>query len=251
MAGSVAVLPDGLRLWVDAADRHIADHAIAGRYEPNELDFVRRAVRPGAHVLDIGAHIGIFTVRMASLVGSGGSVTAIEPLPRHVASLRRSLAASGLAERVHVVRAAAADVSGTRELIVAAPGLASANAWLRPATFAAPADATTLRVATVRVDDVVVRRPISLVRLDVEGAEGLALQGAAGVLDRDRPSVLAELHPHLLPHVSGMDARDCLEFMAGRGYRCHRLGAGVPGAEITDVPETTVASVIFVPAGRR
>ena len=251
MAGSVAVLPDGLRLWVDTTDRHIAGHAIAGRYELNELDFVRRAVRPGGHVLDVGAHIGIFTVRMASLVGPGGSVTAIEPLPRHVGSLRRSLAASGLAGRVRVVRAAATDVSGTRELIVAAPGLASANAWLRPAALASAPDATTLRVATVRVDDVVVRRPISFVRLDVEGAEGLALHGASEILTRDRPSVLAELHPHLLPHVSDMDARDCLEFMAGLGYRCHRLAAGVPGAEITDVPEMAVASVIFLPADRR
>ncbi len=247
MAGSVAVLPDGLRLWVEPPDRRIASHVLANRYERNELDFIHRAVRPGAHVLDAGAHIGIYTVRMASLVGSRGSVTAIEPHPRHAECLALSLEANGLTERVRLVRAAATDASGERDLVAGGPGLESANAWLPPTGRAALRGETLVQVSTVRVDDLAFDRPLSFVRLDVEGAEGLALRGAAGVLASDRPVVLAELHPHLLALVSGMDAGECISLMAGIGYRCHMLAAGVPGPRIVDVPGNSVTSVIFVP----
>src|SRR6185295_2844892 len=63
-----------LRLFVDTSDVVIGWGIIRGKYELDELDFVRRTVGPGQTVLDIGANIGLFTVTMASLTGPTGRV---------------------------------------------------------------------------------------------------------------------------------------------------------------------------------
>jgi hypothetical protein len=59
--------------------------------------------------------------------------------------------------------------------------------------------------------------------------------------------ILSELHPWQLTQVTGITAAAFIGEMAGRGYRCHLLGAGVIGDEIHDAPSNGVTSVVFVP----
>ena len=244
MTAVVCRLVDGLLLSVgepgDALTRAIAED----RFELNERDFIASTVRPGRHVLDIGAHLGAHTLRLAALTAPDGTVTAIEPCRRHLVLLTESLALNHFERRVTVVHAAACDVAGVRELIVSAPGLATCNAWLRPSGYA-ESGASYDRVPTVRVDDLVMPRPISFIKLDAEGAEGLILSGARALLAHDRPVMLVDLHPHLLPLVSGTTPRQVIDEMAGLGYRCRLLGAGVEGALIDDLPSSAVTPVVF------
>jgi FkbM family methyltransferase len=248
MTGRVGALPDGLRLWIEPEDEEFAGPALDDRFELNELDYIRSTVGSGAHVIDLGAHIGAYTVRLASLVGPGGSVTAVEPRRRHVRSLRRSLRASGLLARVRIVEAAAAEAAGSRELIVSGPGLASCHAWLRPRGLPPGLHEGAERVETVALDGLRLPRPISFIRMDIEGAEDLALAGARGLLAADRPIVLVELHPHLLPLVSLVEPSECIAGMARLGYTCRLLGAGRPGAAVTDPPSRAITSVVFLPS---
>ena len=65
----------------------------------------------------------------------------------------------------------------------------------------------------VALDDYSVRRPVALIRIDVEGAEPQAMRGAERLLREDRPVILSELHPYQLQAVSGVDAEAYLEQM--------------------------------------
>src|SRR5262245_31410943 len=65
----IAELDDGLRLFVDLSDHAIGLPIVRRQYEQNELAFARATVRPGDHVLDLGAHLGFFAVHLASWVG--------------------------------------------------------------------------------------------------------------------------------------------------------------------------------------
>ena len=109
-------IAEGLRLWIDLSDHAIGINILRGRYELNELDFIRRTVRPGQHVVDCGAHIGYFAMHLAEAVGPAGSVTAFEPfdaqrrVPRTVDSrepLRGSRPARTLGRRRRARLAAA------------------------------------------------------------------------------------------------------------------------------------------------
>lgn len=64
---------------------------------------------------------------------------------------------------------------------------------------------------------------VDFIRMDIEGAEGLALAGAAAILDRDHPHVLIEIHPPMLESRFGGSGEAVLEIFLGRGYRMFAL----------------------------
>src|ERR1700674_193031 len=76
-----------------------------GIYEPIETEIVKREVRSGEVVLDIGAHIGYYTLLFARLVGESGRVFAFEPDPANFAILSSNVAVNAY-ENVTLIRSA-------------------------------------------------------------------------------------------------------------------------------------------------
>ena len=101
-------------LYIYAPLRRARGYA-AGTYEPHVLAAIENTLRPGMLALDIGAHLGYFTLVMASLVGPAGQVFAFEPQPAPAAALRRSLSRNRLS-RVQVIPLAAGDQTGPAAL---------------------------------------------------------------------------------------------------------------------------------------
>src|SRR4029450_8092682 len=87
----------GSRMIVNTDDLIGRVLAIAGVWEPNVTAAFRRTLAPGDVCLDIGAHIGYYTLLAARLVGPEGHVHAFEPAP---ASFRR-LRANRQLNRLH------------------------------------------------------------------------------------------------------------------------------------------------------
>ena len=234
-------LEDGLVLFAPRGDSAVVDPILEARYELNELDFVCASVRPGDAVVDLGAHIGAYALRLARLVGPSGHVTAVEPSRTHVELLRQSVAANGFGSWTDVVHSAASNVNANGWLRHPSPGSSSAHSWLdeRPAN-----DGESVR--TIRIDELV-DGTLHFIKADVEGAEGLALRGARGILKRDRPTLLVELHPRLLPVVSGETPASLIAWLCAFGYECRLLGAGRPGEPISDTPSNGVTSAVFLP----
>lgn len=242
----VTEIAEGVRLWVDLADHAIGLNIVRGRYELNELQFIRRTLRPGQHAVDCGAHVGFFAMHMAAIVGPTGSVTALEPFAANAECLERSIAENRFESRVRLVRAATGQADGALPLVYAPNTINSGGAFLQTAG-PPPAGHATVQVPVVALDAVDLPRPVAFIKADIEGAEPLAFRGADRLLRQDRPVVLSELHPWQLGRVAGVTAAEFIGEMAGRGYRCHLLGAGVLGEEIHDAPSDGVTSVVFVP----
>lgn len=242
VSGAVAVtLADGVMLFAPRGDAAVVQPILDDHYELNELDFVRATVKPGDAVVDLGAHIGAYTLRLARLVGASGHVTAVEACRAHVDCLQKSVAANHVEPWTRVVRAAASNVSGSAWLRHPPGGSSLAHCWLGERE----ADQGEL-VQTVRLDDVM-ERPVQFIKVDVEGAEGLALRGAVRTIERSHPTLLVELHPHLLPVVSGETPASLIAWAVAFGYECRLLGAGRPGELISDTPSNGVTSAVFLP----
>lgn len=239
-------LEGGVRLVIDLADHAIGLNILRGRFELNELDFVRRMLKPGQHVLDIGAHIGLFAMHMAAIVGPSGSVHAFEPFAENADCLERSVRENRFQDRVVVERKAVGRQSGTAALLFAPYSLNTGGAFLARDGVSLPGHETR-PVATIALDEYPLRRPVSFVKIDVEGAEPLAIAGAQRMLREDRPVVLSELHPLQLDRVSNASPAAFVDQMRELGYRCYLLGAGVAGEEIAHLPSSGVTSVVFVP----
>ena len=91
---------------------------------------------------------------------------------------------------------------------------------------------------------------VDFIRMDIEGAEQRALEGAQGVIDRDKPHVLLEIHPKMLASRFGGSADAVVDVFRSRGYRMFALN-GDRLEERTDVvPDLDWKDYFFVHPSR-
>ena len=237
-----------LRLFVDLADHAIGLPIVRDQFEQSELAFVRRTIRTGDHVLDIGAHIGFFAIHMAALVGPAGSVTAFEPFDENAELLERSVRENRFDGRLRVERAAVGRTDGRAQLAFAAETLNSGGAFV--VNGAPPNGHVTRSVRMVALDEMALARPIAFMKMDVEGAEPLVVEGAATLIAQDRPIVLSELHTEQLARVSQISPDQFLARMRALQYRAFRVHGGTRGEEISTAPAEPLCSIALVPRER-
>jgi FkbM family methyltransferase len=240
------IAPD-VRLLIDLSDHAIGLNILRGQYEQDEIRFVRGLLKPGDTAIDVGGHIGFFTMQMAAQVGPSGRVYAFEPLDSNADLLERSIAENGFGDRVRFQRAAAGDAPGTATLTFPVETLNSGGAYLLRDGTAPLTGNRTRVVPLVALDALDLRRPVRFIKMDVEGAEPQVLRGAARILAGDRPVILSELHPTQLERASGITAAQFLAQIAAFGYRAHRLEHGGIGAPVDAAPDAALVSVVLVP----
>ena len=203
--------PAGFTILVRPTDASVGAAVAGGAlHEPHVTAAFERRLRPGLRVIDIGANIGWFTLLAASRVGAAGQVIAVEPDRGNAGMLEASRRANGF-ENVLLLPVAAGRVSGAVAIYKA-----YSNAATAPLDTVDPLQADL--VPAIRLDDVV-DGPIGLIKADVEGAEPLALGGLERTLRRDRPVVICEFAPGMMPGVSGTDGRQYVAWLIALGYR--------------------------------
>src|SRR5471032_427375 len=237
----------GVRLFIDLSDHVIGLNILRGRYEQEEIRFVRRELKPGDSAIDVGGHIGFFTMHMAAAVGPEGRVYAFEPLDANASLLERSIAENGFGDRVLFQRAAVGATPGIATLTFPVETLNSGGAYLLRDGSAPLAGNQKKEVPVVALDALELRRPVRFIKMDVEGAEPQVLRGAARILAEDKPVILSELHPTQLERASGVTAGEFLAQIAALGYRAHRIEKGAIGAPIDQAPADALVSVVLVP----
>lgn len=184
------------------------------RIDPVLVAQAERYVRPGAVVWDAGANVGLFAFAAAAIAGPGGHVVAFEP-DRWLAKLLRRSAARQPASsaRVEVLPHAIAGANGMRTLHIARRSR-SANFLAEYADlvpFITNGAAETHTVMAITLDAALGFLPApDLVKIDVEGAEVEALEGATRLLATVRPVVLCEVFG---PHMAAVTA-----LLRGHGY---------------------------------
>jgi FkbM family methyltransferase len=176
-------------LTIHLYDRESFHHALPVWYRGDaEATIVQRLVEPGRSYIDAGASFGVYALYAA--MNPEVTVCAIEPQPHLIEAIQRSARANAM-RNLNVVEAAVAQEDGSTDLIVHRGGSGSAS--VDPGRD--PPSARRVRVRAVTLDSVVAAHglaPVGLLKLDVENAETIALQGARELLARDAPFLLFE-----------------------------------------------------------
>src|SRR5580765_1948024 len=153
-------LDSGVRLFVDLSDHVIGLSIVRGRYEPDEVRLARGVLRPGDVAVDVGAHIGFFTMQMAAAVGATGRVYAFEPFDANADLLERSLVENAFGDRVLFRRAAVGAAPGRAALTFPVETLNSGGAYLLRGGTAPLAGNQTRDVPVVALDEAALTRPV-------------------------------------------------------------------------------------------
>ena len=149
-------------------------------YEEDLIAFLFHTAMPGMRLLDVGAHAGNHTVFFAKVCGL--PVTAIEPVPYLADHLEANLQLNGCEERVTLHRCGAWDRRGRASIISPATGN-SGTASLHPDQDGS--------VALLTLDELV-PEPVSIVKIDVEGAEAAVIAGARRIIRSCKPIMIVE-----------------------------------------------------------
>jgi FkbM family methyltransferase len=187
-------IPDGLGsgLWMHADPRFDLGYA-NGDYEPWIQDLLKSELRPGDCYYDVGAHTGFFSMIASRFVGPSGRILAFEPDPDNAAGLRANVARNDMTQ-VTVVEAAVWSAPGKLTFERASD---ASNRTQGRVTASVDSRLARISVSAIRLDDLALeaRYPAPhLIKMDVEGAEWGALQGASRLLREARPKLLCEVH---------------------------------------------------------
>lgn len=191
--------------------------AICRAYEPAMTRYLSSAIQPGMVVVDIGAHIGFFSLLASDRVGSAGKVIAFEPNARNYGRLLTNIALNGRVN-IEARSVALADTAGERAFTGAEDTAFSSLAR---------SDTTGTTVVPVSTLD----RELSaihgghcdLVKIDIEGAELLALRGMKQTLSANpHIRLVIEVHPPLISELGGT-ANELITRLREHGFSLYKL----------------------------
>jgi FkbM family methyltransferase len=168
---------------------HFRHQARVGTLDAGEPEYDRLAewITDGDWVVDVGANVGHYTVRLSQLVGARGRVIAFEPVLDTFELLASNVAAAG-ARNVSLFNTAVS--AQTAAMGMAMPRFDSGlkNYYMAALT---PKDSE-FQVLTMTLDSIDLPTRVALVKIDVEGHELQALQGMQSLLRRDHPRLIIE-----------------------------------------------------------
>lgn len=178
------VLPDAaFSFWITNADS-ASWYPQRGWDTVGEFRELRRLVRPGDRVLEIGTHHGFTAMLLANFAGGQGFVLGVEAYAPNVIVAQAQVALNGYGARMKIVHAAGAESSGGKVSL-----FGNHNSSVVPASAG-----VTDEVSTVTGDELDERYgPFDVIKIDVEGFEEKVLRGCRKLLAR-RPRVALELH---------------------------------------------------------
>ncbi len=163
-------------------------------FEKGERRFVWRFLRPGMTVLDIGAHVGLYSLIAAKRVGPDGVVIAFEPSPREYRRLRLHLWLNRI-RNVRTEPIAVSDEDGETTFWIVEGWSTGGNSLRNPVHFGEPTKP--IQVPTTRLDTYLNQRnlkKVDFIKMDVEGSELQILRGAHELLTRiPRPVMMLEM----------------------------------------------------------
>lgn len=186
----------GHKMYLDSND-HLS-LSIFDVYEPLETNLVKKEIHEGNSVIDIGSDIGYYTLIFAKLVGENGTVFAFEPQDSSFSLTKKNL-----------------EINGYKNYVL--ENKLVSNKTEKVKFFSKWKDA-------IRLDDYFnYSKNIDFIKMDIEGAEALAIDGMTRILEENsKIKLMTEFHPNELKKF-GTTPEDYLEKLRSFGFKIYHI----------------------------
>ena len=189
-------------------------------YEPNQTEIVKKYVHEGDIVIDIGAHVGYYTLLMAQLVGENGKVYSFEPDPVNFQLLKKSVEINGF-ENVVLIQKAVSNITDKVKLF-----LGDDDSAINRIYDAKLGDAKeSIDVESVTIDEYFKEDDelVNFIKIDSEGSEVKIINGMKQFLSRNQELVMmTEFFPFLIKK-SGDEPNQYLKSLEKSGFSLYNI----------------------------
>jgi FkbM family methyltransferase len=226
------------------------DFASGRLYESETSNFIGSLLQPGDTFVDIGAHVGYFSMLAAALVGPGGTVYSFEPDATNYAHLLEHIELNRCTQ-IRPMHMAVGANPGIAEFFVNADNDGGHALWevgRHPFNERSRQTPMTRKVYVTSLDHLLGTTDLGRLRaikIDAEGAEFAILVGARGLLSRYRvPFIIAEINRFGL---ESMGASELIlrNLMSELGYETWLLQPGQSFAQKLSPGETPDTNAVF------
>ncbi len=238
----------GLSIWGEA-------------YERNISRYLEKRLRPGDTFIDVGANIGFFTLLAAKYVGPTGRVIAFEPDAQNLNILKKNIEINEY-KNITVVPMALSDHEGTISFFVSSHNAGDHTIYDRQEKIQelrnvneldprgaydqhTPEDPRKEIVIEATTLDAYLEKEVlvpHIIKIDVQGAEGLVLKGMKQTLSLPEVEIISEFWPAGMK-MGGVSANECLRIIKNSGfsfYEMQKLGNLLEKTEQELIKEYTV-----------
>jgi FkbM family methyltransferase len=227
---ALTYLRSGQKIFVDTRSVDIGTHLmLGGWWESNYATAFCNLLKPGDIMLDIGANHGFYSLIAAPRIAPGGHVYAFEPRKTFYDLIMASVSVNGLGDIVSVANLALSDSDG--DVTMAFDRYWSGGSHIevggpQGADSQTPTVLERESVKCVSLDNYLGGKlaKVDVIKMDIEGAEGLALKGMSKIIDRSRNlKIMMEFCPAMLAGFE-CDANFVVQFLESRGFMCWEIG---------------------------
>lgn len=243
-------LGNGMKIqvpWNDFIGSSILAH---GYHEPETVRLIEQLLKPGMVFFDVGAHIGQYTLVAGRLVGNVGQVHSFEPDPETFRCLSNNVWLNRLTN-VSLNQLGLNNEKGSQKLYLASAEGTGCNSMAPPSTNYS--SGRTLDIVCTTLDEYVDSKKITrvdLMKMDVEGAELLALRGGDTLLGSGNKPIMILEFEEARQQAFGNSTRALYDFFRERGYRLYSLNNGTAKAYAPSPQDPPSLNVLAVPEGK-
>jgi FkbM family methyltransferase len=206
---SVRTNINGIDCIIASDDNYLND--IKGKFEPDMVRLFDSLIKPSDTVFDIGANIGCTSILFGNMAKM---VYSFEPSPTTFHFLQKNTRAANLVN-TEIVNSGLGKTAGSFELTFSKDNRSGGFVSNR---ISASEGHQVEKIDIIKGDDFVVSNEIErvdFIKIDVEGFERDVLDGLAGILARDKPTVTLELNHWCLNVFQRTSVPDFLDYLRG------------------------------------
>ena len=188
---------DGYQFQLNAGDFGVTFEIVAtGSYEPLSRKVLLAILSEGMIFIDIGAHVGLFSVPASFAVGSKGTVIAFEPHPENFAILRTNIHNNEI-KNAQLIQSAVTNFNGVSELHESAINSGDHRLVETNRISGSKVETVTTTLDTFCEQNNITK--VDVIKIDVQGSEFAVLDGMQKLLDQNKKlALIIEYSPWML-----------------------------------------------------
>ena len=207
---------EGRKMYLDDGDALFL--SINGIHENIITNLIKKEIHSGDIVVDIGAHIGYYTLQFANLVGPTGKVYAFEPEPKNFELLKKNVQINKY-DNVVLIQKIVSDKDGIVEFFI------SKFDSIGNKLFKSNEAGSSIKIESTTLDEYFkdLKEKIDFIKMDIQGGEGKAILGMKNLLKENKNlKIIQEWWPDALKQ-NNTNPEDHLKFLQHIGYKIYEI----------------------------